>query len=68
MPGEGDTLIPGFKMLREKLNTEAMKQLMDTAVASRGGTSNTELDPVEMPAMPPEVIGVRHVAVTKEAV
>ena len=33
MPGEGDSLFLGSKTLREKLNTEVMKQLMDMTVA-----------------------------------
>ena len=68
MPREGDSLILGSKTLREELNTEAMKQLMDTTVMSKGGTSNTEPVPAEESVMPPEIIGVRHVAVTMKAV
>ena len=36
-------------------------------MASGGGASSTEHAPVKVPAMPPEVIGVRCVAVTMEA-
>ena len=60
-------LILGSKTLREKLSIDVMKQLRDTAAASGGGTSSTECAPAEVPAMPPEVIGVRRVAVTIEA-
>ena len=44
-----------------------MKQLRDTAAASGGGASITEHAPAEEPAMPPEIIGVRRVAVTIKA-
>ena len=68
MPRVGDSLILGSETLREKLNTEVIKQLMNTTVTSRGGMSNTEPVPPEEPAMPPEIIGVRHVAVAMKAV
>ena len=68
MPGEGDSLILGLKTMREKLNIEAMKSLMDAAAVSRVGTSNTQPASAEGQAMPPEIIGVRHVAATMNAV
>ena len=43
-----------------------MKKLRGTAAASGGGASITEHAPVEVPAMPPETIGVRRVAVMME--
>ena len=67
MPGEDDLLIVGSKTLREKLSIDVMKQLRDTAAASGGGASSTEDAPAKVLAMPPEVIGVRRVAVTVEA-
>ena len=66
MPGEDDLLILGSKTLRGKLSIDVMKQLRDTAAASGGGASITEHAPAKVPAMPPEVIGVRRVAVTME--
>ena len=68
MPGEGNSFILGSKRLRKKLSIEVMKPLMDTAPASRVGASNTEPAPAEVPAISPEVIIVRHVAVTMKAV
>ncbi|CAN0394168.1 unnamed protein product, partial [Ascophyllum nodosum] len=67
MPGEDDLLVLGLKTLREKLSIDVMKQLRDRAAASAGGASNTEHAPAEIPAMSPEIIGVRRVAVTMEA-
>ena len=67
MPGEDDFLILGSKTLRDKLSIDVMKQLRDTAAASGGGASTTEHASAEVPAMPPEIIGVRRVAVTMEA-
>ena len=67
MPGKGDLLILGSKMLREKLSTDVMKQLRDTAAASGGGASSTEHAPAEVPAMLPEIFGVRRVVVIMEA-
>ena len=67
MPGEDDLLILGSKTLREKLSVDVMKQLRDMAAVSRGGASITAHAPAEVPAMPPEIIGVRRVAVTMEA-
>ena len=67
MPGENDLLVLGPKTLRKKLSIDVMKQLQDTAAASGGGASSAEHASAELPAMPPEVIGVRRVAVTVEA-
>ena len=67
MPGEDDLLILASKTLREKLSKDVIKQDRDTAAASRGGASSSEQAPAEVPAMPPEVIGLRRVAVTMEA-
>ena len=67
MPGEDDLLVLRSKTLREKLSIDVMKQLRDTAAASGAGASTTEHAPAEVPAMPPEIIGVRRVAVTMEA-
>ena len=64
MPGEDDWLILEPKTLLEKLSIDVMKPLRDTAAASGGGASIMEHAPAEVPAMPPEVIGVRRVAVT----
>ena len=64
MPGEDNLLNLGSKTLREKLSIDVMKQLRDTAAASEGDASITEHAPAEVPAMPPEIIGVRRVAVT----
>ena len=67
MPGEDDLLVLGSKTMREKLSIEVMKQLRDTSAASGGGTSITEHAPAEVPVMPPEIFGVRRVALTMEA-
>ena len=67
MPGADGLLISGSKTLREKLNIDVMKRLRDTAAALGVGASKTEQAHVEVLAMPPEVIGVRHVAVNIEA-
>ena len=64
MPGEGNSFILGSNTLRTKLIIEVIKPLMDIAAASRVGASNTEPAPAEVPVMSPEVIIVRHVAVT----
>ena len=65
MPGEDDLSIIRPKTLREKLSIDVMKQLRDTAAASGGGASITEHAAAEVPAMPPEIIGVRRVAITR---
>ena len=44
-----------------------MEQLRDTAATSGGGASSTDNSPAEVPAMPPEIIGVSRVAVTMKA-
>ena len=67
MAGEDDLLMLESKTLRQKLSIDVMKQLRGTAAASGGGASSTEHPPAEVLAMPPEVIGARHVAVTMEA-
>ena len=67
IPGEDDLLILGSKTMREKLSVDVIKQLRDTTVASGGGASITERAPAEVPAMPPEIIGMRRVAVTMKA-
>ena len=67
MPGEDDWLVLGSKTLHEKLSVDVMKQLKDTAAASGGGASITEHAPAEVPAMPPEIMGMRRVTVTIEA-
>ena len=67
MPGEDDLLVLGSKTLREKLSIDVMKQLRDTSAVSGGGTSITEHAPAEVPVMPHEIIGVRRVALTMEA-
>ena len=67
MPGENDSLIIGSKTLREKLSIDVMKQLRDTAAVSGGGASSTDRASAEVAAMPPEVIGVRRMAVTMKA-
>ena len=67
MPGEDDLLIPGSKTLREKLSIDMMMQLRVTSAASGGGESITEHAPSELSVMPPEIIDVRRVAPTMEA-
>ena len=44
-----------------------MEKLRDTARASGGGVRSTEPARSEVPPMPPEMIGVRRVAVAMEA-
>ena len=67
LPGEDDLLILGSKTLREKLDIDVMRQLRDTAVASGGSPRGTEPAPAEVPPSPPQIIGVRLVKVTMEA-
>ena len=61
-----DLLVIGSKMLRENIDIDVMKQLMDTAATSGGGASSTGPARPEVSPMPPEMIGVRRVAVTME--
>ena len=68
MPREGNSFILGSNTLRKKLSIEVIKPLMDIAAASRVDASNTEPAPAEGPVISPEVIIVRHVAVTIKAV
>ena len=65
--GEDDLLTRGSKTLREKLSIDVMKQLRDTSAVSGGGASITVHAPAEVPVMPPEIIGVRRMALTMEA-
>ena len=67
IPGEDNLLILKSNTLRKKLSIDVMKEVRDTAAASGGGASITEHAPAEEPAMPPEIIGARRVAVTMEA-
>ena len=67
MPGEDYLLILGTKTLREKISIDVIKQLRNTTAASGGGAGSTEYAPAEVPAVPPEIIDVRCVAVTIEA-
>ena len=67
MRREDDVLFLGSKTLREKLDIDVMEQLRDMAAASGGGASSMEPAPAEVSPMPPEIIVVRRVAVTMEA-
>ena len=66
MPEEDDSFIQESTTLREKLNVDVIKQLKYMAAASRGGANSMYPAVADMPAMPPEVISVRHLAVTME--
>ena len=68
MPGEDDLLSLGSKTLREELSIGVMKQPRDTAAALGGAASSTEHAPADVPAVPPEIVGVRPVVVTMEAI
>ena len=67
MRREDDLLVIGSSTLREKLDIDVMEKLRDTARASGGGARSTEPARSEVPPMPPEMIGVRRVAVAMEA-
>ena len=65
MPREYDSLILGSsKTLHDKYNIDEMTPLKDTAAASGGGESSTELAPAEVPVIPFEIFSVRRVAIT----
>ena len=68
MPGEDNLLILWSKMLREELSIGVMKQPRDTAAALGGDASSTKHAPAEVPAVLPEIVGVRLVAVMMEAI
>ena len=67
-PGEDGLLILGSMTLHETLEIDNMKQLRDTAVALGGGACSTEYAPSVVSAIPPEVIALRRVVVTMEAI